>query len=302
MTLYPAIRLSPLCRAALGLALVSLLAGCSGGSNPEQSENSAPARGIVSKIDGKEMVLVPAGEFLLGTDMKDPDNTHLKIGTVKPLFVDQGPQQKLDLPAFYIDKYEVTNREYQRFLEATRYHDRPSHWEGEAFPEGTGNQPVTNVSWGEAMAYALWAGKILPTEEQWEKAARGTDGRLFPWGNEYQKGISNMGLEGKKDFANVGEYPKDVSPYGAYDMGGNVMEWTLSWYLPYKGSDYRNKKMGGRLKVMRGNGFQKGGHYFLDAYRYVFHRTEADPDEFYENVGFRCVMPVEKGIFEKNGR
>ncbi len=274
------------------LLLVLTGAGCSNQANESDPASSEIPVAIVSEKDGKEMVLVPAGEFLLGTDKEDPENTHLKIGTVKPLFVDQHPQQSVFLDAFYIDRYEVTNQEYQRFLDETLYHDTPTHWEDGHFPAGTEKRPVTNISWGEAMAYALWARKTLPMEEQWEKAARGVDGRLFPWGNEFHKGDSNMGLDGVKDAANVGSFPKDVSPFGAFDMGGNVMEWTRSWYLPYKGSDYRNKKMGGRLKVLRGNGFQKGGHYFLEAYRYVFHRTEADPDEFYENVGFRCVMPV----------
>ncbi len=277
----------------LVLFLPFVVAGCSKDSADDQGNNKQLSVTLLSKVDGKEMVLVPAGGFWMGTDKVDTEDTHLKIGTVKPLFLDQKPKQKFDVGAFYIDKYEVTNREYKKFLDETLYHDRPSNWTGDNYPPELADRPVTNVSWGEAMAYALWAKKTLPTERQWEKAARGEDGRLYPWGNEYKKGISNMGLEGRKDSAKVGSYPKDISPYGAMDMGGNVMEWTRSWYLPYPGSDYRNKKMGQRLKVLRGNGFQKGGHYFLDAYRFVFHRTEADPDEFYENVGFRCVLEIE---------
>ncbi|QPJ63840.1 MAG: formylglycine-generating enzyme family protein [Candidatus Nitronauta litoralis] len=269
-----------------------VFSGCSPEGKNKNSRDFPTS--TVFKKDGKEMVLVPAGEFWMGTDKVDTEDTHLKIGTVKPLYLDQKPKQKIHLDAFYIDKYEVTNREYKKFIDETLYHDRPSNWQGDNYPPELADRPVTNVSWGEAMAYALWAGKTLPTEQQWEKAARGEDGRLYPWGNDYKKGVSNIGLEGRKDSAKVGSYPKDISPYGAMDMGGNVMEWTLSWYLPYSGSDYRNKKMGQRLKVLRGNGFQKGGHYFLDAYRFVFHRTEADPDEFYENVGFRCVKDIKR--------
>ncbi len=237
------------------------------------------------------MVLVPAGEFIMGTNLTDPDNTHLKIGTVKPLYRDQHPERKIHLPAFYIDQYEVTNREYQRFLEESGYPDLPGHWDAAQFPEGTGDLPVTNITWREALTYALWAGKRLPTEAQWEKASRGSDGRLYPWGNEYQKGWANIGIDGAKALMAGGSYPKDVSSYQVYDMAGNVMEWTLDWYQAYPGNDYRFSKFGDQFKVIRGNGFQKGGHYFLEAYRYAFYRTEAQPDEYFENVGFRCATP-----------
>ena len=245
---------------------------------------------MVSEVDGKAMRLVPAGEFIMGTDRTDPDNTHLKIGTVKPLFKDQRPEHKVHLDAFYIDEKEVTNREYKKFIDATQFPELPGHWEEGVFPEGTGDLPVTNVTWREALTYALWAGKRLPTEAQWEKAARGTDGRLFPWGEEYQKGWANAGVDGAKALAPGGSFPKDVSPYQVFDMAGNVMEWTASWYQAYPGNDYQFKKFGKEFKVLRGNGFQKGGHYF-QAYRF-FYRTEAKPEEYFENVGFRCVLPV----------
>jgi formylglycine-generating enzyme required for sulfatase activity len=247
---------------------------------------------LVSEVDGKAMMLVPAGEFIMGTNRTDPDNTHLKIGTVKPLYKDQRPEHKVHLNAFYIDQYEVTNSEYKQFIDATQFPELPGHWEEGTFPEGEKDLPVTNVTWGEALAYALWAGKRLPTEAQWEKAARGTEGRLFPWGEEYQKGWANVGVDGAKGLVSGGSYPKDVSPYQVFDMAGNVMEWTASWYQLYPGNDYQFKKFGREFKVLRGNGFQKGGHYFLEAYRYTFYRTEAKPDEYFENVGFRCVMPV----------
>ncbi len=248
---------------------------------------------LTSERDQKEMVLVPSGMFIMGTDKVDPDNTHRTIGTVKPLFLDQHPQKEIYLDAYYIDKYEVTNKEYKRFLEATQYIEDPAHWNEGSFPEGKGDHPVTNVTWTEALAYALWAGKNLPTEAQWEKAARGTDGRLYPWGNEYQKGNANIGIEGDRKTAKVGSYPQDVSPFRAYDMSGNVMEWTLNWYMPYPGNDYKHARFGTNFKVLRGNAFQKAGHYFLEAYRYLIHRTEVAPDQYFENVGFRCVLEVE---------
>ena len=238
------------------------------------------------------MVLVPAGEFIMGTNRTDPENTHLKIGTVKPLYKDQRPERKVHLDAFYIDQYEVTNLEYKKFIDATQFPELPGHWEEGMYPEGEKDLPVTNVTWREALTYALWAGKRLPTEAQWEKAARGTDGRLFPWGDDYQKGWANVGVDGAKALVKGGSFPKDVSPYNVHDLAGNVMEWTQSWYERYPGNDYQFKKFGKEFKVLRGNGFQKGGHYFLEAYRYAFYRTEGKPDEYFENVGFRCVMPI----------
>ena len=267
------------------LAAITFLVACEG--SPD-----SPSHQVVSEVDGKTMVLVPAGEFVMGTNRTDPENTHLKIGTVKPLYKDQRPEHKVHLDAFYIDQYEVTNFEYKEFIDATQFPELPGHWEEGMYPKGEKDLPVTNVTWREALTYALWAGKRLPTEAQWEKAARGTDGRLFPWGDEYQKGWANVGVDGAKALVKGGSYPKDVSPYSVHDLAGNVMEWTQSWYEPYPGNDYQFKKFGKEFKVLRGNGFQKGGHYFLEAYRYAFYRTEAKPDEYFENVGFRCVMPV----------
>lgn len=255
----------------------------------DQSQKSAV---VVSEVDQKEIILIPAGEFIMGTDKTDPENTQQRIGTIKPLYLDQQPQRRVNLEGFYIDRYEVTNKEYKRFVEAAQYPDYPAHWVDGTYPEGLADHPVTNVKWAQAMAYALWARKLLPTEEQWEKAARGTDGRIYPWGNEYAKGMANLEIDGARQTAPVGTYPKDVSPFGVNDMAGNVMEWTLDWYRAYPGSTYQSQRFGRYFKVLRGTGFQKAGHYFLEAYRYAFFRTEVDPDEFFENVGFRCVTPI----------
>lgn len=267
---------------AIIFCLPLLFTAC-GNNEPEVAPLSK-----VSEMDGREMVLVPAGEFVMGTDMIDTGDTQRQIGTVKPLYLDQHPERKVHLDAFYIDRYEVTNRDYKIFVDATQHNDFPMNWEGDGYPESLAEHPVTNVVWSEALTYCLWAGKELPTELQWEKAARGTDGRLYPWGNDYAKGKANMDIEGARASAPVGSYPEDISVYGAYDLAGNVMEWTSSWYLPYPGNEHTDPRFGNSLKVLRGNGFQKAGHYFLDAYRYIFTRTEADPDAYFENVGFRC--------------
>ena len=246
----------------------------------------------ISPIDNKEMVLIPAGEFIMGTNKTDLENTQQKIGTVKPLFLDQHLELKVHLGDYYIDRYEVTNAEYKVYMEDTKYPDYPAHWVDGTYPEGQGDHPITNVIWQEALAYALWAGKRLPSEAQWEKAARGPNGLSYPWGNEYVKGKANVGVEGEKTTLPVGSKPEDVSPYNVYDMAGNVMEWTLDWYEAYPGNTHKDARFGKQFKVLRGNGFQKSGHYFLDAYRFAFNRTEVPPDEFFENVGFRCVTAV----------
>ena len=267
------------------------LSACSISWNSEEQE-SVQLPDKISLVDGKEMILISAGDFIMGTDKVDKENTHLKIGSVKPLYLDQHPMRKIYLEEFYIDKYEVTNQEYKIFLDKSGYDELPGHWENGSYIDGTEMHPVTHITWRESLTYALWAKKTLPSEAQWEKAARGSEGLIYPWGNDYQKGKSNIDIHGLRALAKGGSYPDDVSPYGVYDMAGNVMEWTLDWYMPYPGNTYNNPRFGKVLKVLRGNGFQKAGHYFLDAYRYSFSRTEADPNEYFENVGFRCVTLV----------
>lgn len=246
----------------------------------------------VSEKDQKEMVLIPSGEFIMGTNMVDKEGTHKKIGSVKPLFLDQHPERKMFLGSFYMDRYEVTNEEYQRFLNATQFTDRPAHWEEGKYLEGQDMHPVTQVTWWEAWSYCMWAGKQLPNEAQWEKSARGPNGLPYPWGQEFVKGKANLGIDGDRKAAVVTAYPEDVSPYKIYGMSGNVMEWTQDWYLPYPGNSKPDSRFGRELKVLRGNGFQKAGHYFLPAYQYAFTRTEANPNDFFENVGFRCATEI----------
>ena len=235
------------------------------------------------------MVFIPAGEFIMGTNKVDKEETHKKIGAVKPLYLDQHPERKLFLDSYYIDQYEVTNEEYSRFLNANQFTDIPAHWENGVFAEGNEYHPVTQVTWWEAWSYCQWSDKQLPTEAQWEKAARGPDGLPFPWGKEFIKGKANVGIEGDRKTMPVTSYPEDSSPYKVKGLSGNVMEWTLNWYMPYPGNKRKEFRFGKVFKVLRGNGFQKAGHYFLEAYRYSFSRTEANPNDFFENVGFRCV-------------
>jgi formylglycine-generating enzyme required for sulfatase activity len=141
---------------------------------------------------------------------------------------DEKPQRTIRLPDFYIDKLEVTNIEYKRFTDATGY-PTPEAWRDGQYASGSDFYPVSGVSWWEAMAYARWIGKRLPTEAEWEKAARGTDARRFPWGSEYDIELANS----DKDYAPAASYFEGASPYGALNMAGNVAEWTASAYAPY---------------------------------------------------------------------
>lgn len=149
------------------------------------------------------MVFVPPGHFLMGSDEPVADAV-------------EGPVRSVFLPGFYIDRHEVTNREYQAF--------DPSH----TYPEGQDDWPVTGVSIEEARAYARSVGKRLPTSAEWEKAARGTDGRRYPWGDAFERNKANLG--GRDDLMPVGSFPEGASPYGAEDMTGNAWEWVDDAY------------------------------------------------------------------------
>ncbi|MDH4080878.1 MAG: SUMF1/EgtB/PvdO family nonheme iron enzyme [Nitrospira sp.] len=208
---------------------------------------ASPAKDIIDK-DGAPMVLIPAGEFMMGS--RDNDESAQN---------DERPAHPVYLDAFSIDQYEVTTSRYAKFFQATN-RAAPHYW-SEQVLKRHGNKPVVGVDWNDATAYCAWTGKRLPTEAEWEKAARGTDQRVYPWGNaspsEQRANFSHCcDFKDYGALTDVGSYEAGKSPYGAYDMAGNVWEWVADWYDEsyYGKSPDRNPKgpSAGQYRVLRG--------------------------------------------------
>lgn len=238
-----------------------------------------------------EMVAVPAGVFSMGTDRKRSDAY-------------DRPKHQVHLAEYSIDKYPVTNAQYARFVAATGYRP-PLHWEDARIPEGLELQPVVMVSWIDASNYAHWAGKRLPSEAEWEKAARGGDGRRWPWGNL-------MAVERVNTYYSVGSttdvrlYPNGSSPYGAMDMAGNVSEWVAGDFVPYEGTDASNDVFKGKVGVAKSAKDRamklvdlvevdqsykvlRGGSWKSDPFSTsTYHRNFAWPIYASDFFGFRC--------------
>jgi len=277
-----------------GLLLLSVIIsfvinGCI--ENQEESKIGDLQQEIVSEKDEAVMVLVPAGNFLMGTS-DDDMKLYRKIFPLRrdSRFDNERPQHTVYLDAFYIDKFEVTNSRYLKFLnetgyQASSYLDFPLH--------NRSNFPAIVGKWQDAYEYAKWAGKRLPTEAEWEKAARGTDGWIWPWGNKWDASKLNANdgngeIDGYAQTAPVGQYPESASPYGAYDMAGNVWEWVADWYSPdyYKISPSSNPQgpKSGKYHVLRGGSWADNNDFTRCASRFGI----TDPGSLLS--GFRCVL------------
>lgn len=209
------------------------------------------------------MAYVPGGEFEMGRTGGDDA---------------EAPPHKVTVKPFFIDRTEVTNEEYMRFVMATR-RPAPSDWIDGAFPAGGDRLPVVNVSWDDATAYAQWANKRLPTEAEWEFAAKGPDARLYPWGDEWNRAFANVGNGDAGRIVDVGGYQSGKSPFGLFDMCGNVWEWTASKLNHYSTN---TEIVPGR--VVRGGAFNANERTATTTYRGVL-----QPDKAYPRTGFRCV-------------
>jgi sulfatase modifying factor 1 len=241
---------------------------------------------VPASKDGAPMVMVPAGKFPMGVPSGDRDGGR-----------DEYPRHEVFVDTFVIDKFEVTNGRYWEFVKATghRVPQNPTNptrnlWEGGHITDSVAERPVINVDWFDAEAYCAWAGKRLPTEAEWEKAAKGTSDRRFPWGNvePTAKHLNyNQRWIGEKTLMPVGSYEAGRSPYGVYDMAGNVWEWVHDWYDAhyYEKSPERNPKgpKAGSKKVIRGAGWQNETPTVR-----IFTRVESDPTVRNESTGFRC--------------
>lgn len=192
----------------------------------------------------RDMVYIPEGEFIMGSDPED-EKRGVMIG------LDELPLRKVFLKSYYIDKYETTNKAYKKFVDAASYRV-PADWKDNKYPEGEDDFPVAHIDWFDADVYCRWAGKRLPTEAEWEKAARGTDGRIYPWGDTFDKNKANTAESQRDRAVPVGSFPEGASPYGVMDMAGNVWEWTADWYKPYPGSAVERDIYGETHKVTRG--------------------------------------------------
>lgn len=242
------------------------------------------------------MVYIPSGYFLMGSSQQD-GIPGIQIG------LDEIPQHRVYVKGFYIDRYEVTNAQYYVFVKATdgyvpatwdyRQHPSGNIWPPNTPPPGEENHPVGDVDWYDAQAYCQWMQKRLPTEAEWEKAARGIDGRIWPWGNEFDSTKTNT-LESNLSWSRPADsYSDGASPYGVYNMVGNVWEWTADWYQPYPGSTLRRAAFGEKHRVLRGGSFLTPVQPFARiAARYApkLLPMEMRDDNWHTgfDVGFRC--------------
>ena len=218
------------------------------------------------------MSIIPAGEFVMGSNER---------------WDDEAPEHIATTSEFYIDIYEVTNKDYKVFTDATeRAH--PYHWPEGNIPKEKENHPVVYVSWFDARDYCAWAGKRLPNEQEWEKAARGEDGLIYPWGNEWSLNKSNNPYKNSKGTEPIGSYPEGRSPYGLYDLSGNVWEWVDSYYLPHPGNPVTRAEYGKDKRVLKGGSWFDCLSYGCGLSAPTFNRSFFTPEVKNNSFGFRC--------------
>jgi formylglycine-generating enzyme required for sulfatase activity len=252
------------------------------GNASNQTETPPPKPGETrpSPRDNMTLIYIPAGEFLMGSSNKDPDSVDI-----------EKPQHRVYLDGYWINKTQVTNAMYAMCVKSgeCQYHVRTVINPRFTDP-GFVNHPVVYVTWEDAADYCTWQGGRLPTEAEWEKAARGPDGNIYAWGNTPPlAGLVNAEST-MSDTMPVGSYPGGASTYGVLDMGGNVREWVIDWYSPgyYQSSPQSNPEgpaTGGK-KVLKGASFSDPFPFTRAANRQLH-----VPGSAGVNRGFRCVIP-----------
>ena len=280
----------------LVLAIIAIVLG--GRTETARSEEAPPIappalKYAVNPIDDAIMVWVPAGAFRMGVSEEEiAEMLQERTDYQRAMFEDEVPQHEVELDGYWIYIHEVTVAQYTRFCEATK----------RTLPEipawATADHPITNVTWHDAMAYARWAKAELPSEAQWEKAARGVDARRFPWGNVWDvkkcNNFSNAsplarGEHGQQG-SPVGSFPAGASPYGVHDMAGNVWEWCRDWYAEdyYAASPKKNPEgpQKGEFRVMRGGSWGSSSK----TSRVTARLSQHPEDTMHDCGGFRCVV------------
>ena len=245
--------------------------------------------------DIETMISVPAGTFLMGSD---------RVRTS----AQNRPQHEVNLPGFQIDKYPTTNAQYARFVTEQGYRP-PLDWENGRIAEGMALHPVTMISWYDASNYCTWAGKRLPKESEWEKAARGEGGQRWPWGEQMETSKLNT-YYSVGSTTDVTRYSQGASPYGVMDMAGNVYEWIENDFLPYEGTDASKEIFQGKIQVASTPADRamkvvdlvgvdanykvlRGGSWKSDPFSTTtYHRNYSWPHYASDFFGFRCAADV----------
>ncbi len=285
------------------VCILALLLSCSLGrkksevvSQTAEVAKQTPQAGDVRvrEIDGMEMVYVPAGEFEMGSDQQG-SNGH--------------PVHTVYLDGYWIDQHEVSNAQFSEFVKASGYQTdaekggwgwvsgekTEASWQhplgAESSLEGKENHPIVQVSWNDAAAYCKWAGGRLPTEAEWEKAARGGDGRTYPWGNHEPTCDAANFSDCVGGTVPVGSYSAGTSPYGVSDMAGNVSEWVADWFEDEYSLENVSNPIGpetGEARVMRGGSWMFGTDFFGINLVSAYSRVSAPSDNRNTDTGFRC--------------
>lgn len=259
-------------------------------SQESTSSQTAPVNERINPRDGAVMVYIPVGEFIMGTSDEQIDVLIGRFpGLRRSWFNSEKPQHTVYLDGYWIYKHEVTVAQYRQFCQETGHRMPPTPFPSTGEEKGVGwedDHPIVNVNYNDAIAYSQWAGVELPTEAQWEKAGRGIDGRLWPWGSEWDSSKCNS-VDSVGKTTSVGRYPLGASPYGVMDMAGNVWEWCADWYDDnyYRKAPSHNPPgpARGTWRVLRGGSWR----YVPSSVR-VANRYRASPVSSSPSMGFRC--------------
>jgi len=231
----------------------------------------------ISPTKENGMAFIPAGEFIMGSNER---------------WDDEAPEHISSTQAFYIDLNEVTNEDYKKFTNNTK-RETPYHWPEGNPPKSKKKHPVVYVSWFDAHDYCKWVGKRLPKEHEWEKAARGTDGLIYPWGNQWSLDKSNNPYKHSTGTMPIGSFPEGKSPYGLNDMSGNVWEWVNSYYLPHPGNPITRAEYGKDKRVLKGGSWFDCLSYGCGLSAPTFNRSFFTPEVKNNSFGFRCAKDTE---------